>query len=120
MRRILVIEDNDEVRSLIVAFLTDYTVFEAANGQEGLAQFQAEHPELVITDLIMPIMGGAETIAELHKLALPPKIIVMSGSVGAPEGNFGALAAQLGVERMLPKPFRLQELRDAVEQVLAA
>ena len=120
MSRILVIEDNEAVRTLIVAMLRDYTVFEAANGREGLEVFKAQEPDLVITDMIMPEMGGLETIAELHQLQNVPRIIAMSGSMSFPADEAASVAQQMGVDRVLAKPFRLKEFLDAVHQLLAA
>jgi CheY-like chemotaxis protein len=119
MPRILVIEDNEAVRSLIVAILHDHTVFEAGNGREGLEVFNAQAPELVITDMIMPEMGGLEMIAELRQAEQVPKIIAMSGSLSFPPDQAKAVAEELGVERVLSKPFSLNDFLQAVEGTLA-
>ena len=58
-----------------------YTVTEAADGAAALELLDthAERPDLVMTDLIMPVMGGRELIAELRTRGLAPKLIVISG-----------------------------------------
>jgi DNA-binding response OmpR family regulator len=118
MHRILVIDDDEDMRSLMITVLRDYTVLQAANGEEGLEVFRSESPDLVITDLCLPAQEGIQTIAELRREVHVPKIIAMSGGGQCGDGDYLSMAEELGVERTLPKPFRPHELLRAVEEVL--
>jgi CheY-like chemotaxis protein len=118
--RILLIDDNKELRWILTQMLHDYTVFEAQDGREGLELFLQHRPELVITDMIMPQMGGVETIQALSQHFPLPKIIAISGGGGAPAANWLWIAQELGANRTLMKPFGRRELLQTVEEVLAA
>lgn len=84
-RTILVVDDRWENRAVIQHLLEPigFEVLEASNGQEGLAQIAKTHPDLVITDLSMPVMNGFEMLKQLRQnpqwQALP--VIVSSASV---------------------------------------
>lgn len=65
--KILIVEDNDELREMLVEDLgTFFQVLEARNGREGLALAQQSYPDLIITDLIMPVMDGMALCQELQ------------------------------------------------------
>lgn len=120
MTRILLIEDDDQVRNMLRAVLEQegYNVGEARNGREGVAHCRATPAALVITNILMPEQEGLETIRILRQEFPAVKIIAISG--GGQRGNldFLAVARQLGALRTLRKPFAMQELRTAVEDVL--
>jgi CheY-like chemotaxis protein len=120
MYRILVIDDDEDMRSLLQAMLRKYSVLQAANGREGMEVFRTHAPDLVITDLIMPEKEGIETIVELRREQPEAKIIAISGGGGCLGRDYLCFAQQLGVKRTLSKPFRPQELLQAVEEVLSA
>jgi CheY-like chemotaxis protein len=115
-KRILIIEDDAGVRTMIKRALTfnDYEVLETANGKEGLACYQHSPTDLVITDLIMPEKDGIETIIELGRNFPGVKIIAMTG------GSESSLrcAKHLGANRTLAKPFKISDLLEAVRKVL--
>ncbi len=69
-RKILVVDDEDSIISLMTAILSanGYEVIPASNGKEGLDQYKKEQPDLVITDIVMPDMEGIELIRYLRKL----------------------------------------------------
>ena len=120
MTRILLIEDDDQVRNMLRAVLEQegYSVGEARNGREGVAHCRTTPAVLVITNILMPEQEGLETIRILRQEFPAVKIIAISG--GGQRGNldFLAVAQQLGALRTLRKPFAMQELRTAVEDVL--
>ena len=120
MPTVLVIDDDDIVRGLLVRALTGalYTVIEAADGQEGLAQARAHAPDIVVTDLIMPVQEGVEIIMTLHRERPRLPIIAISG--GATNSKlYLDIAGKIGARRILPKPFTPKELIHLIEQVLA-
>lgn len=113
---ILIIEDDASVRMLLARVLEDagYQVVEAANGRQGLEQFQAQPMDLVLTDLEMPEMNGLELILELTHAFLHVKVIVMSGC----SGDELQQARALGVRHTFGKPLDLATLLHAVQDEL--
>ena len=118
MVRILVIDDDDEFRSMLCTALAQagYMVEEARNGQEGSQRQRMEPVDLVITDILMPEREGLETIQALRQEFPEIKIIAMSGGVGPL--NFLPLARKFGALRTLQKPFTLQQLYEVMRVVL--
>jgi DNA-binding response OmpR family regulator len=119
--RILIIDDETQVREMLVNVLSDagYFVLEAADGKEGLKVYQQAPTDLVITDLVMPGKDGIETVMEMRASFPDVKIIAISG--GDKGGGQATLriAGLLGAKRTLAKPFSIHELLDTVREVLA-
>ena len=120
MPRILIIDDDDALREVLVEYFESmgYSVSEAPNGRVALEQQISNPADVVITDLIMPEENGLETILELQRLDPDLKIIAMTGS-----GHIGALedlktASFLGAHRTLFKPFQMEDLLRTVEELL--
>jgi CheY-like chemotaxis protein len=122
MARILVIEDNEDMRSLLQLLLAreGYEVLVAANGEEGMRQLRAAPAELVITDILMPGIGGLGVLLELQRDFPHVKTIAMSGGFRRAGGDDLAITQVLGVQRTLNKPFSRDDLLHAVRQVLTS
>lgn len=120
MARILIIEDEEPLRTVLAKSLTyaGHVVIEAENGRHGVELFRAAPADLVITDLIMPVQEGDETILALRKEhPRLPIIAISGGDENSP--RFLKIAAKFHPVRILTKPFPLQELRVAIEEILA-
>jgi DNA-binding response OmpR family regulator len=120
MERILIIDDEAPIRSMIRLILEreGYTVTEASDGAEGIRCFREKPADLVITDLIMPNKDGIGLILELKKEFSTAKIIAMSGGgLNRPEGYLRG-AKKLGAAYTLSKPINRQELLRAVKDAL--
>lgn len=122
MAKILVIDDDQQVRHLLVVALTNigHETRSAENGAEGIRAFRSAPADLVITDLIMPEKEGLETIMELRREFPGVKVIAISGGGRQSGVDFLPLAGKLGARRTLHKPFTIQELFEAVNDVLSA
>src|SRR5687768_3683959 len=98
MKTILIIEDDDQLRRMLVATLTKegYEVRAAQNGVDGMARFNESKPDLVITDLIMPQKEGLETIQEMKLQDPKIKILAISGGSPKAEMDFLPLAKRFG------------------------
>ena len=120
MPRILIIEDDQEVRQLLKLLLerAGYDVTEAADGQEGIHLFRTAPCDLVITDLIMPHKEGLETIIDMRNEFPDLKIIAISGGARSNADNYLRTAKLCGAERIFSKPFDNQVLLDAVAELL--
>jgi CheY-like chemotaxis protein len=120
MSRILVGDDNEPMRRLIVELLVaeGHEVTEAADTGAVLEQVSRVRPDLLVLDVQMPGGGG---IAALREIRSDPAnegmpVLLLSGSVDL-ELN---LASRAGADAQLPKPFRIDEFREAVGSLLAA
>ncbi len=105
---ILVVDDEPQLRRVMLATLTDlgYTVIDAVNGEEALEKFRAESPDLVLLDLNMPGIGGLETCRALRTGSDVPIIVL---SVRNNERD-KVEALDAGADDYVTKPFGIQEL----------
>jgi CheY-like chemotaxis protein len=117
--RVLVIEDDDGIRSLVCQMLErgGYDTVEAVNGVDGMDALRTSRIDVVLTDVIMPQQSGTDTIREIRKLHPVLPIIAMSGWVSR---DFAPLedAVALGANRVLEKPFRPDELMAIVRELI--
>ena len=118
MARILVIDDDADMRALLEQTLksSGHEVALAADGREGVREYQAKAADLVITDLYMPNQEGLETIIELRRRFPEVSIIAMSGRIAA--GTMLSIAQKLGAVDVLQKPFVAEEILAAVGKAL--
>jgi len=116
---ILVVEDEAGIRALVRKILRrqGYQVLEAANGQEALALCRdSQRVELLITDVLMPHMGGRELVERLQTQGHEMKVLYVSGYTDDTSVYSGQLPAGTA---FLQKPFTLGSLLDKVKEVLA-
>jgi CheY-like chemotaxis protein len=120
-KRILVVDDNEDLRSTIQALLRadGFDVAVAGNGQAALALHQSQPADVVITDLFMPDKDGIETIVELKKLSPQLKIVAISGWTSTQGSDYLQVAREIGATVTLQKPFDPQELSRVVRQLAA-
>ena len=115
---ILVVDDEPIVRRFVVATLQKkgFAVLEASSGQEGLKYF-FEHNgvDLVLTDVLMPVMSGPEMVQRILKIDPTAKIIFMTG--GDPDRRLMDLSDKKYL--LLQKPFTLDTLLTNVQECLA-
>jgi CheY-like chemotaxis protein len=120
MAKVLVIEDDSSVRSVICRALqrVGHTVLEAVDGRDGFDQVLRHKLDVVVTDILMPRQEGIETIQQIKRLEPELPIIAISGVMR--EGAFSVLddAVLIGADLALEKPFDAMALIEAVERVL--
>jgi CheY-like chemotaxis protein len=118
--QILVIDDNQPLRRLlqIVLEAEGHEVLQAADGAEGLRLVRRQGADLVLCDLIMPVLDGLQAIRALRRdfPALP--VLAMTGGVAHGSVDLLATAGLLGAERVLRKPFVLPDLLAVVKRTL--
>lgn len=120
MKKILVIDDEEEVRSILVALLeaAEFHVVQAANGLAGVRLAREHVPDLILCDVNMPRLDGYGVLKELREepatTAIP--FIFLSGKGEREEVRFGM---DLGADDYLSKPFRRTELLRAIDARLA-
>lgn len=116
MARILVIDDDESIRFLLrtVLEIQGYDVVEAENGYEGLQCYQAEPADVVITDMLMPVMDGQEFLTELQRAFPWAKVIAISG------GRKGLEKAKPFTQYIFEKPFSLEVILGTVHALVSA
>ncbi|MCK9558160.1 MAG: response regulator [Candidatus Cloacimonetes bacterium] len=121
MTKILVIEDEDSFRRVLVQMLTKagYDVRQAGDGNQALEVCAQFCPDLVLTDIIMPDKEGLETIQELLELCPTIRIVAMSGGGKFGPDSYLPLAEKLGAKATLQKPFMREEMLATIARVLA-
>jgi len=114
--KILVIEDETNIIDIIQLYLeqANYTVLCASDGIAGLELHAREHPDLVILDLMLPILDGMEVCRRIRNWANTP--ILMLTARQAEEDRIGGLEA--GADDYLVKPFSPRELVSRVKAIL--
>ena len=115
----LLIEDNDSIRTLLreALELAGHTVIEARNGVEGLDLFSQAGADLVITVILMPHKGGLGVVTALREQVPPVNIIAISGAGNSAE-DYLDLAYRMGAVKVLLKPFSIATLIAAVDELL--
>ena len=108
---ILVIDDRWENRAVLSGLLTPlgFTILEAENGQVGLALLQTQSPDLVIMDLVMPVMDGTECLRRIRQTDELKQTIVLVSSASVSQAD-QQLALKQGGNDFLPKPVESAEL----------
>lgn len=116
--RILIVEDEVMIREGLSKLIKTHTghmvIGEACNGQEGLAMAVRYRPELVITDIRMPVMDGLEMIETIHEMNLPIRAVILSGYS---EFDYAKKAIRFGVEDYLLKPLAAEDIVEVLERI---
>jgi len=118
-RRILVVDDNPANRTLVrVALATDeHTIIEAENGLQALEKIQSERPDLVLLDIMMPVMDGYSVLKRLRgEMGLMGLPILILSSKGEAESQ--SLALEIGADDYLTKPFDHGVLRARIRALI--
>ena len=119
MFRILLIDDDDLLRGVLAKALghAGHTVIQASDGRLGVELARATPVDLVITDLVMPVQEGVETILQLRREQPLLPVIAISGGLSNSK-LYLDIAAKIGARRVLAKPFTPRELIDQIEEVM--
>lgn len=114
---VLLVDDSQDERDMYTAQLeaTGYTVQVAVNGEDALKRVAAGAPDVVVMDLVMPVLDGWEAIRRLKETNPSVPVIVLSGHTG---GDGGRRAKEAGGDVLLTKPFGPEALELAVRVVL--
>ncbi len=120
MARILVVDDDEQVRKLYRSVLerAEHEVIEAANGDEGIRCYRKTKVDVVITDLIMPDKEGLEMIRELTLADADVKIIAISGGGRITPDSYLKVAKSLGARHIFTKPVSYKQLIGAISDLV--
>ena len=117
-RTVLVVDDDPNIRRMICAALRrdGYTFLEAPNGKDALDLMRAEHPDVVVLDLMMPIVSGWDVLRERQEDRALQRIPVIV--VSANKDPEVATAVTGGICAFLPKPFDINALSALVRSCM--
>jgi DNA-binding response OmpR family regulator len=110
-KTVLIVEDEPELLALMASAFrkADVEVYTAGNGEVAMELFHAVHPDLVITDIVMPAKEGVSLIMDIKKRPADTPVIAISGG-GVRNRDYLRWAKELGAALVLQKPFRMSVL----------
>jgi CheY-like chemotaxis protein len=116
MPHILLVDDDAAIRRVVRRQLEGLgcRVTEAADGDAALACQHADPADILLTDMVMPGKEGLETIQDFRRRYPGMRLVAMSGGGVGDAGNYLKVAQAFGAVSLLPKPFTLEELANAV------
>ncbi|MDD4201894.1 MAG: response regulator [Candidatus Omnitrophica bacterium] len=120
--KILVVDDELDLRKLVAARLSKagYDVIEASNGQEGLDLMKKENPDMVLLDLLMPVMDGYAVCRTAKKDETIKNIPIILFAAKLASKTIDKEVKELGAIDFIGKPFEAKELLEKIEKVLSA
>lgn len=120
MQTILIIDDDQDVRDTLAAIVESggYSAVAVDSGLSGLDLLDQLHPDLILTDIIMPGIDGIEYILQIQAADPKVPIIAMSGESMLGNGFYLRLAKNLGAAAVLSKPFKPAELLETIDRCL--
>lgn len=114
--KVLLIDDDDNVRSILSFFLQDlgFSVVESSNGHTALPMIREHHPHLVFCDLVMPGISGLVVLKQIRLEFPNQKVVMMSG---LQEEGTAAQAMELGAINFAAKPLSLDQIESILKSV---
>ena len=118
-KAILVADDDPDILSIVSMSLETqgYTVYKATNGREAVDLAKQHHPDLVLMDMMMPVVSGYEAVAELKADAATRDITIVGLSAKAMATDMER-ATDVGIDGYITKPFRIAQVLTVVESYL--
>ena len=118
-KAVLVADDDPDILSIVSMSLETqgYTVYKASNGREAVDLAKQHHPDLVLMDMMMPIVSGYEAVSELKDDATTRDITIVGLSAKAMATDMER-ATDIGIDGYITKPFRIAQVLTVVESYL--
>ncbi len=118
--KILLVDDDSDIRKLFAKRLetSGFDVIQAANGEDALAQVEAQRPALIILDVMLPKLNGYEVCARIKKARATRNIPIIMFTASEPHRQIEGMEA--GANSYISKLCPPQELLDRVQQLLAS
>jgi CheY-like chemotaxis protein len=120
MARILIVDDEDDVRFTLVKALKslNHEIYQATDGNAALALLAEQSIDLIVTDIFMPNREGLETILEIRMNWPDVKLVAISGGGRIRNTEFLEIAEKFGADLVLKKPFSMAEFRSGIGKLL--
>ncbi|KQV77664.1 hypothetical protein ASC64_02195 [Nocardioides sp. Root122] len=117
--RFLVVDDNEDIRDVFCRLVerAGHVASTAVDGQDAVEILQRDSFDVMLLDLTMPRMNGVDVVRWMREhadVAPATKVVVIS----AWAGEHRAVLQELGVETVMQKPLRIQQLTDLIEETL--
>jgi CheY-like chemotaxis protein len=118
---ILVADDDPDILSIVSMSLETqgYTVHTATNGREAVDLARRHHPDLILMDMMMPVLSGYEAVGELKADAATRDIVIVGLSAKAMATDMER-ATDVGIDGYITKPFRIAQILSVVQSYLTA
>ena len=118
-KAILVADDDPDILSIVSMSLEtqSYTVYKATNGREAVDLAREHHPDLILMDMMMPVVSGYEAVSELKADPSTKDITIVGLSAKAMATDMER-ATDVGIDGYITKPFRIAQVLTVVESYL--
>jgi CheY-like chemotaxis protein len=120
MKKILIADDAVETRTLMKMYLQKegYLVIDVANGRDALDKAKSERPDLIVLDVIMPVLDGVSTAIELSGSPLTKDIPIIISTTRGQLKDLFELSQTTKIKEFIEKPFKPAELVEKVKEIL--
>ncbi|SRR6266511_4512288 len=117
-KKVLIVDDDPDILLFLRIDLEaeGFDAVLASDGETALRRIDEEHPDLVLLDVMMPVLDGWAALQAITALPRPPRVIVLSAKSSARDKERGLA---LGASRYITKPFEVREVVDTIRAVLA-
>lgn len=121
-RKILIVEDEQSLRDAIVTVLKskDFLPIEAVNGKEGVEKALSEHPDLILLDLIMPVMDGMAALKKIRadKWGADVPVVILTNLNATDETLVIDIVTHKPLEYLVKSDWKIHDVVDKVESIL--
>jgi CheY-like chemotaxis protein len=116
-RSVLIVDDSNLNRQILIEFLKtkDFEIMEAADGKEAFDKIVSDKPDIILLDLIMPVMDGFETMEKMKSNGIKTPVIVITAYI---KENTYYRCKELGAAGFLNKPVKMHELYGIISDIL--
>jgi len=114
MIKVMVVDDEIAMREILKIMLKDYKVIEASNGREAVELYRKEMPDVVLMDIMMPIMNGIDATHEIKKIDPKARIVAIT----AYASSKGEKVLKAGADFILKKPFTRRDVIKMIEKII--
>jgi two-component system KDP operon response regulator KdpE len=116
-KRVLIVDDDPDILLFLRIDLEaeGFDAVLASDGETALRRIEEERPDLVLLDVMMPVLDGWATLQAISALPRPPRVIILSAKSSTRDKE---RAQELGADRYITKPFEVRDVVDAIRVVL--
>lgn len=117
MAKILIVDDSALSRAMVVKALKEagHDVVEAADGKKGIAAFESQPFDCVVTDLLMPVLGGHELLTHVRRIDRQIPMVVLTADI---QTSTQTMCEELSISGFVNKPVKAEVLRACIEKAL--
>lgn len=119
--RVLIIDDEEDFCLLVKSNLEstkEFEVLTAFDAAEGISTAKAEKPDIILLDMMMPLISGGEIASALRKEEMTKNIPIIFLTAVITKEEVGKTMKEMGANRYIAKPVKTQELIDSIKQVV--